>query len=152
MVIDFPLTKYIPIPEAAWMEESGLDPRMTCVSMGNPHVVVFCRNIELVPLETIGPLIEHQPIFPNRTNIHIVQVQSPTQAAMRTWERGAGLTMACGTGACASLVAGAVTKRLARRATMTLPGGDLDIGWDDKTGHVVMTGPATEVFVGEWPD
>lgn len=152
IVLDFPLTKYIPLEQGAWMEECGLDARMTCVSMGNPHAVIFCERVEAVPLETVGPFIETQPIFPNRTNVHFVQVEGPAAAKMRTWERGAGATMACGTGACASLVAGAVTKRLARRARMTLPGGDLEIAWDERSGHVLMTGPATEVFVGEWPD
>jgi diaminopimelate epimerase len=151
-VIDFPLSKFIPIPEAAWMQDAELDPRMTCVSTGNPHVIVFCGHVEAVPLETVGPLIESQPIFPNRTNVHFVQVVGPTEAIMRTWERGAGVTMACGTGACACLVAGVLTGRLARRAAMKLPGGSLQIAWDEKTGHILMTGPATEVFIGEWPD
>ena len=151
-VIDFPLSKFIPIPEAQWMQDAGLDPRMTCVSTGNPHVVMFCGQVEHVPLETVGPIIESQPIFPNRTNVHFVQVVSSTEAIMRTWERGAGVTMACGTGACAGLVAGTLTGRLARRATMKLPGGPLQIAWDEKSGHVHMTGPATEVFIGEWPD
>src|SRR5438094_1939526 len=111
--------------------------------MGSPHVVVFCERPSAVPLEKVGPVIEHQPIFPNRTNVHFVHVKSPTQAEMRTWERGAGVTMACGTGACAALVAGAITKRLARQARISLPGGDLDVTWNDKTGHILMTGPAT---------
>jgi diaminopimelate epimerase len=152
VVVDFPLTKYIPLEQAPWMEESGLDPRMTCVSMGNPHVVIFCQHVDLVPLETVGNLIEHQPIFPSRINVHIAQVAGPKEAKMRTWERGAGITMACGTGACAVLVAGAATKRLGRRAKIGLPGGELEIAWDEKSGHVFMTGPATEVFAGEWPD
>lgn len=152
-VIDFPLDKYIPLPDAGgWMTDAGLDPRMTCVSMGNPHVVLFCTAVEFVPLETMGPLIETQPIFPNRTNVHFVQVVGPREAIVRTWERGAGATKACGTGACASLVAGALTGRMSRKGTMRLPGGALEIEWPERPGHVLMTGPATEVFVGEWPD
>ena len=152
-VIDFPLSKYIPLPTpASWMEESELDPRMSCVSMGNPHVVLFCGKVDLVPLETVGPVIETQPIFSNRTNVHFVQVKSPAEALVRTWERGSGITRACGTGACASLVAGALTGRLGRRAKLHLPGGMLEISWDEKTNQVLMHGPATEVFVGEWPD
>src|ERR1051326_2077596 len=150
-VIDFPISKYIPLPApAAWMEECELDPRMTCVSMGNPHVVVFCGRVEAVPLETVGPVIEAQPIFPNRTNVHFVQVKSTGEAAMRTWERGAGITMACGAGACACLVAGALTGRLARKARLNLSGGGLDVAWDEKTNHVMMSGPATEGFFGGW--
>jgi diaminopimelate epimerase len=154
-VVDFPLAKYIPLEglgEAHWMEDSELDQRMTCVSMGNPHAVIFCGHVESVPLEVVGPVIETQPIFPNRTNVHFVEVKSPTEAVMRTWERGAGATRACGTGACASLVAGALTGRLGRKAVMRLPGGPLEIVWDERANRVLMTGPATEVFVGEWPD
>jgi diaminopimelate epimerase len=152
-VVDFPLDKYIPLPDAGgWMADAGLDPRMTCVSMGNPHVVIFCTAADAVPLETMGPLIETQPIFPNRTNVHFVQVVGPREAIVRTWERGAGATKACGTGACASLVAGALTGRMSRNGAMRLPGGSLEVEWPEKTGRVLMTGPATEVFVGEWPD
>jgi diaminopimelate epimerase len=157
-VLDFPLGKYIPGTELqdaggpGWMEECGVDEKMTCVSMGNPHLVVFCRDVGAVPLEQVGPVLEHQEIFPNRINIHFATVKGAGEATMRTWERGAGITRACGTGACAVLVAGAATGRLARRAAIHLPGGDLDIRWDERTGRVYMTGTATEVFAGEWPD
>lgn len=154
-VIDFPLSKYISVPAElggeAWMERCGLDPRMTCVSMGNPHVVLFCEHVDEVPLERIGPVLEEAPVFPNRTNVNFVEVTGEGEARVRTWERGAGATMACGTGACASLVAGVLTGRLKRKATMRLPGGDLVIAWEEKGGHVFKTGPAVEVFVGDWP-
>jgi diaminopimelate epimerase len=152
-VIGFPIADVIPWPApAAWMEDCKIDNRMTCVSMGNPHVVVFCGHVQSVPLHTIGPLFEQQPIFPERINAHFAQVVSPTQVRMRTWERGAGATLACGTGACAVLVAGVLTRRLERDALIHLPGGDLRARWDEATNHVFMTGPADDVFEGVWPD
>jgi len=151
-IIDFPLAKYIALPPAGeWMEACGLDPRMTCISMGNPHTVLFCQHVEAVPLETIGPVLEEAPIFPNRTNVHFVQIKDDAEATMRSWERGAGITMACGTGACAALAAGVLTNRLKRKALIHLPGGDLSIAWDEKTNHIFKTGPATDVYVGDWP-
>ncbi len=150
-VIDFPLGKCIPInAPAAWMEDCELDPRMTCVSMGNPHVVIYCGNVDAVPLESVGPFIERQAIFPNRINVHFVQVVSRDDVIMRTWERGSGITMACGTGACAVCVAGALSGRTDREVCIHLPGGDLHLRWDEKTNHVFMTGTAKEVFTGEW--
>lgn len=157
-VVDFPIGKYIPGTELAdsggpnWLTECGVDEKMTCVSLGNPHLVVFCTNLEAVPLELVGPFLEHLEIFPNRINVHFVSVKGMNEASMRTWERGAGVTRACGTGACAVLLAGAATGRMARRATIHLPGGDLDIRWDEKNGRVYMTGTATEVYAGEWPE
>jgi diaminopimelate epimerase len=132
----------------------------TFVSMGNPHAVVFQHAAEAFTLDQlrflelfrVGPSLEHHPAFPNRMNIHVVAVQSPTEATMRTWERGAGLTQACGTGACAVLVAGVLTGRLQRHALLHLPGGDLSIRWDETSNHVLMTGPAEDVFEGDWPD
>ena len=151
-LVDFPADMFIPFGgPASWLADCRLDLRMTCVSMGNPHVVFFCEHVAAVPLHDLGPFIERQPIFPNRVNAHFVQVHSPSEATMRTWERGAGATQACGTGACAVLVAGVLTGRLARRATLHLPGGDLVIEWDERTNCVLMTGPAEEVFEGEWP-
>lgn len=153
-LIDFPLSKYIAMPAevgTAWMEKCGLDPRMTCVSMGNPHMVLFCEHPEAVPLEAVGPVLEEAPIFPNRVNVHFVQVVNDGEAVMRTWERGAGVTLACGTGACAVVVAGVLTNRLKRKALVHLPGGDLEIVWDERSGRVWKTGPAVEVFSGDWP-
>ncbi|HUW18650.1 MAG TPA: diaminopimelate epimerase [Sedimentisphaerales bacterium] len=125
---------------------------MTCVSMGNPHAVFFRDNIAAVELEKFGPIIENHSIFPNRINVHFVQVQSPSEFKMRTWERGSGLTLACGTGACACCVAGVRTGRTQRRCTAHLPGGDLDLNWSDENNCVYMTGPAVEVFEGTWPE
>jgi diaminopimelate epimerase len=130
----------------------GLDPRITCVSMGNPHVVLYCRAVDRVPLERVGPLLETLPCFPRRSNVHFVQVRSGDEVTMRTWERGSGITLACGTGACAVAVAGALTNRTQRRLLAHLPGGDLKLFWSEVDGHVHMTGPAVEVFTGEWPD
>ena len=123
---------------------------ITAVSMGNPHVVIFVDDVESVALKEIGLEIEHHETFPERTNVHFVQVIGPQKLWMRTWERGAGDTLACGTGACAVAVAGALTgqlKNAERRALVHLPGGDLDIEWASNN-HVYMTGPATTVFSG----
>jgi len=133
-----------------WWDACGLDPRMTCVSMGNPHVVFYCRDVGRVPLEQVGPRIETHPIFPRRVNVHFVEVLGAGQVRMRTWERGSGITMACGTGAAAVCVAGAITGRTGRALAADLPGGRLDLEWVPE-GSVFMTGPAEEVFEGTWP-
>jgi diaminopimelate epimerase len=138
--------------EGGWQAACGLDPRVTCVSMGNPHVVLFCQHVTDVPLETIGPVLENHPAFPRRVNVHFVQVHSPSEVTMRTWERGSGITLACGTGACAVCVAGSLTQRTQRRLLAHLPGGDLELHWREDNNHVYMTGPAVEVFQGDWPD
>jgi diaminopimelate epimerase len=135
-----------------WARECGLHPHMSCVSMGNPHLVLYCHQVNKVPLEQVGPLLENAPIFPRRINVHFVQVQSPEEVTMRTWERGSGITLACGTGACAVAVAGVLTGCTARRLQIHLPGGDLRVHWSENDGHVYMTGPAVEVFSGDWPD
>jgi diaminopimelate epimerase len=137
--------------EEAWWRDCGLDPRMTCVSMGNPHVVIWVRDVAGVPLESIGPRIETHATFPRRVNVHVVEVRSPTHVVMRTWERGSGITMACGTGASAVCVAGVLGGRTARTIDADLPGGRLRLEWPEQ-GHVFMTGPAAEVFQGEWPE
>ena len=124
--------------------------QMTCVSMGNPHAVMFVDDVHAVPLETLGPEIEHHPLFPERVNVHFAEVHSPTELTMRTWERGSGITLACGTGASAVCVAAALTHRTGRRITAHLPGGDLKLHWRQEDDHVLMTGPAAEVFTGEW--
>ncbi|MDD5326389.1 MAG: diaminopimelate epimerase [Phycisphaerae bacterium] len=125
---------------------------MTCVSMGNPHAVFFCDEVGSIELEKFGPVIEKQRIFPNRTNVHFVQVDGPAEFTMRTWERGSGITLACGTGACACCVAAVVTGRTERVCTAHLPGGDLDLNWCEEDNCVYMTGPAVEVFEGVWPE
>jgi diaminopimelate epimerase len=125
--------------------------KMTCVSMGNPHAVIYCAA-DLVPLERFGPVLERHPAFPRRINVHVVKVRSPEEVTMRTWERGSGITLACGTGACAVAVAGVLTGRTGRSLLAHLPGGDLHLRWDETDNHVYMTGPAVEVFSGEWPE
>ena len=129
----------------------GVTLAMTCVSMGNPHVVFFEPELARVPLREWGPRIERHPIFPERTNVHFAQVVRRDFVGMITWERGSGVTQACGTGACAVCVAGVLAGLTDRRITVRLPGGALRIEWDEATNHVFMTGPAEEVFTGEWP-
>jgi len=133
------------------IEILGHELLMTCVSMGNPHTVFFCDDLGLVELETLGPAIENHILFPSRTNVHFVQINTAEEFTMRTWERGSGLTMACGTGACACCVAGVLTSRTKRVCTAHLPGGELDLNWSEQDNCVYMTGPAVEVFEGNWP-
>jgi diaminopimelate epimerase len=123
--------------------------RVTCVSMGNPHAIVWVEDVDEAPVTTIGPLVETASVFPRKTNVEFAQVVSSDRIRLRVWERGVGETLACGTGACATLVAAALTGRTGRRATIELPGGDLDIQWAE-TGNVLMTGPAETVFEGVW--
>jgi diaminopimelate epimerase len=149
-VIDYPLPDNLGGADNAWWRECGLDPRLTCVSTGNPHVILFCKDVAKVPLERVGPWLENWEKFPRRINVHFAQVHSPGEVTMRTWERGSGITWACGTGACSVLVAGALTGRMGRKALVHLPGGDLNIEWRESDNQIVMTGPATEVFNGEW--
>jgi diaminopimelate epimerase len=134
------------------LQPAGASANVTCVSMGNPHAVIYCRDVAKVPLATVGPLLENAPVFPRRANIHFVQVHSPEEATVRTWERGSGITLACGTGACAVCVAGVLIGRTDRQLLAHLPGGDLRLHWSEADGHVYMTGPAVEVFSGDWPD
>ena len=129
------------------LEIGGHSHRVTCLSMGNPHCVVFVADLDGLDLPTIGPHFEHHPFFPRRVNTEFVRVDGPDRVAMRVWERGAGETMACGTGACAAAVAAARTGRTDRSVTVALPGGEVTVDWrpDD---HVRMTGDAVEVFEG----
>jgi diaminopimelate epimerase len=124
---------------------------MTCVSMGNPHAVFFCEDVDLVELNKIGPLIENHSLFPKRVNVHFAQAESAKELRIRTWERGSGITLACGTGACACCVVGVLTGRCERVAVVHLPGGDLEVNWSEEDNCVYMTGPAVEVFEGIWP-
>lgn len=128
----------------------GKDVVASFVSMGNPHIVVFVDDVAAVELERHGPKLENYIAFPKRTNVHFAQVNGRREITMRTWERGSGVTLACGTGACAVLVAAVLTGRSDREALVHLPGGNLTIRWDESNNHVFMTGPATEVFSGEW--
>lgn len=123
-----------------------------CVSMGNPHCVVFVKDPDQVDVEQVGTLLENHPIFPHRANIEFVQVVSREHLRMRVWERGSGETLACGTGACASLVAAVLTGRADRQVTMDLLGGSLELDWSCEDGHVYQEGPAKFVFDGEWID
>jgi len=123
--------------------------RATCVSMGNPHCVVFVDELDGMDLHALGAALEHHPLFPRRTNVEFVQVLSQTEVRQRTWERGAGETLACGTGASAVTVAGVLTGRTGRRILNHLAGGDLEMEWTPE-GEVFMTGPAVEVFEGNY--
>ena len=134
------------------IEILGQELLMTCVSMGNPHAVFFCDDVELIELEKLGPAIENHSLFPNRVNVHFVQVDKPTELVVRTWERGSGITMASGTGASGAFVASVITGRCGRVCTAHLPGGDLDLNWCEEDDCVYMTGPAVEVFEGIWPE
>lgn len=127
----------------------GVEYHITCVSMGNPHCIVFVDQIDEVDLSVIGPKIETHPAFPRKTNVEFVQVINKEKVRMRVWERGAGITMACGTGACATLVSGALNGKIERKAVIELDGGELLIEWGSDN-HVYMSGPATEVFRGEY--
>ena len=130
--------------------------QVTCVSMGNPHAVLYVGDeyFDTTGRDRVaeyGPKLEHDAHFPRRVNVHFVKVHSENEVTMRTWERGSGITWACGTGACAVCVAGVVTGRTGRKILAHLPGGDLELEWSESDNAVYMTGPATEVFTGEWP-
>ncbi|MEW4489997.1 diaminopimelate epimerase [Thalassoglobus sp. JC818] len=123
---------------------------VTCVSMGNPHCITFVDEITDEWVHGVGPHIEIHPAFPNRVNAEFIQIVSPSEMIMRVWERGSGETQACGTGACASAVAAVLNGLTERTVLCHLPGGDLTLEWAE-SGDVYMTGPATEVFSGDWP-
>ena len=131
------------------IEVDGKTYRITGVSMGNPHGVVFLDDIDSLDIEKIGPSFENHVRFPDRINTEFVQLDNRSHVRMRVWERGSGETLACGTGACAVAVACVVNGLTQREVTVSLRGGDLKICWDEKDGHVYMTGPATVVFDGE---
>jgi diaminopimelate epimerase len=124
---------------------------LTAVSVGNPHAVIFVDDTRSFPVNIYGPEIENHPLFPRRTNVEFVTVCSKNEVIQRTWERGAGETLACGTGASAVCVAGFLTGRTNRIITSHLLGGDLTLEWSEDSNHVFKTGPAVEVFSGEWP-
>ncbi|MBD1917140.1 MULTISPECIES: diaminopimelate epimerase [Cyanophyceae] len=135
-VVAVPLT----VAEQAW--------EVTCVSMGNPHCITFVEDVAAIALESLGPQFEHHTVFPQRINTEFIQVVRPDYLKMRVWERGAGVTLACGTGACASLVAGVLNGVCDRAATVELPGGPLYIEWSAADNRVYMTGPAELAFKG----
>ena len=136
-------------PTNAKLDVAGMSIDVTCVSMGNPHCVTFVDEVNDDWVLRVGPQIERHPAFPRRVNAEFIQVVSRDEFIMRVWERGSGETLACGTGACASAVAGVLTGRTNRTVTAHLRGGDLKLEWS-ASGDVFMTGPATEVFSGEW--
>jgi len=142
-ILDLPR---IPV-DADKLRESPLD--ATFVSMGNPHAVIYVDDVNAIDLAKLGPAVENHPAFPRRINAHWVQVHSPHEVTMRTWERGSGITLACGTGACGVCVAGVRTARTARNILAHLPGGDLQLEWRQSDNNVYMTGPTIEVFSGE---
>ena len=125
---------------------------ITCVNMGNPHAVIFVNDPDTIDLPTVGGMIEHHPLFPRRTNVEFVRVIRRDMLQMRVWERGAGETLACGTGACAALVAAVLNGLADREAQIKLAGGNLQLSWDEGDNHVYQSGPATFVFDGEWTD
>ena len=138
-------------PVDAPIEALGRSLKGTAVSMGNPHFVIFVDDLKSVDLDRIGPALEKHPAFPKRVNVHFVEVVDRDTVNMVTWERGSGITLACGTGACSVCVAGVLTGRTNRAITAHLPGGPLKLDWPADDASVFMTGPATEVFSGEWP-
>lgn len=129
------------------IEAGGREYRMTCVSMGNPHAVIF-EDPDTVGLESLGPLIEHHSLFPNRTNTEFVKIIDRQNVKMRVWERGTGETLACGTGCCATGVACVLNGLTDRKITVHVLGGDIEVEWDERDNHIYMTGPAVTVFTG----
>ncbi len=142
--LNSPTEKVIDLP----LDVAGQAWHLTAVNMGNPHVVTFVADVAAIPLADLGPQFEHHPVFPQRTNTEFVEVVRPDYLKMRVWERGAGATLACGTGACATVVAAVLTQRGLPQATVELPGGCLDIHWQQDSQRIIMTGPATHVFDG----
>jgi len=142
----FPDTRYIEL-QAGPIDAPVLH-SPSAVNMGNPHAVFFVDDLDAHDLARFGPMLENHPIFPDRANISLAQVISPSRIRLKVWERGAGLTQACGSAACATLVAAARRKFTRREATVSLPGGDLDIVWRESDSHVLMTGPVEM----EWED
>lgn len=130
------------------LDVAGKTWHVTCVNMGNPHCITFVDDVAAIPLETLGSQFEHHPVFPRKINTEFIQVVRSNYLKMRVWERAAGITLACGTGACASLVAGVLNGQCDRRATVELPGGSLQIEWSERDDRLYMTGPAEKTFGG----
>ena len=150
-VISAPLVPFISKNETAvseTIETDGHSVAITAVSMGNPHAVIFVPNADEAPVTTLGPIIETCSLFPEKTNVEFIEVISDAELKMKVWERGAGVTLACGTGACASVVAAILNGKTKNRVTIHLDGGPLDIEWNRDNNHIYKTGPATLVFEG----
>ncbi|MEE0085134.1 MAG: diaminopimelate epimerase [Paludibacteraceae bacterium] len=147
--VDIPTIFDLPTVVSQPIVVSGKTVLTTCVSMGNPHSVVYVEDVDSLDLEKIGPSYECHPAFPHKTNTEFVEIISRNEVKMRVWERGAGETMACGTGACAVAVASVLNGFTDRDVRVKLRGGDLQIKWDDDDNHVYMTGPATTVYEGD---
>lgn len=149
---EIPVLADVPAPVRNWsLAVDGQSIAVTCVSMGNPHAVhLYSRPVDGYPLERLGPLVEHHPAFPNRVNFEVARVLSRDSVEARVWERGAGLTLACGSGAAAVMVAARLNNLVDDAVDVRLPGGVLRLEWDGE-GEVYLTGPAVEVFTGVWP-
>ncbi len=146
--VDSETDEFIDMP----LEALGRSFDVTCVSVGNPHVVTFVEDVAKTDVEKIGRVIETHPMFPERANVEFVEAIDENTLKMRVWERGSGETLACGTGACAALAAAAMLGICGRRARLLLPGGELEIEWNISDGHIYLTGPAEFVFDGETAD
>ncbi|GKX27976.1 diaminopimelate epimerase [Vallitalea longa] len=132
------------------IDVQGKTYEFTCVSMGNPHAITYVDDTDNYPIEEIGKIVEIDDKFPKKVNVEFAQVIDRKTIKMRVWERGTGETLACGTGACATLVASVLNDLVDRKAVIKLIGGDLSIEWDEESNHIFMSGPATTVFEGEW--
>lgn len=132
--------------------DDGTRFEITAVSMGNPHVIIFVEDIDNFPVQKYGPIIENHDLFPNRTNVEFIKIISPTEVVQRTWERGAGETLSCGTGASAVTAACILNKKTERKITIHLLGGDLETEWRESDNRIFLSGPAVEVFEGVWGD
>ena len=139
-VMDYPITV------------DGVELLLTCVSMGNPHAVMFLdQPVEDYPLTTIGPKVENHPVFPARVNFEVVNVIDSGRIRVRVWERGSGITLACGTGACAAVVAARLQGLVGNKVAVELPGGELEVSWSGD-GEVILEGPVAHIFDGDWPE
>ena len=139
-VVDYPITV------------DGVELLLTCVSMGNPHAVMFLdQPVEDYPLTTIGPKVENHPVFPARVNFEVVNVIDSGRIRVRVWERGSGITLACGTGACAAVVAARLQGLVGNKVAVELPGGELEVSWSGD-GEVILEGPVAHIFDGDWPE
>ena len=146
--VQLPESWWDSVAQSDWKKLCGYNYKISLVSMGNPHAIFWCDDVSKVPLEIVGPLIEHHGAFPQRINAHFAQRESDSCVRVRTWERGSGITQACGTGACAVVVAGVLEEKLSHECQVLLPGGALQVQWAGAGRAVIMTGPAVEVCRG----